>query len=245
MNDKEHLNNIQSRYIRTLENIKQVCSQCDRSPESVKLVVVTKGHSAEDTHAVIAAGARYLGENYVEETTQKKAALDQVAGQVAWYMIGHIQSRKANLIPAVYDQVHSIDRLKIAEKLNQQLERSGTKLPILLQYNVGGEAQKHGWQANDEKSWSLLLPEFLKILALPHLCVTGLMTMPPFTTDQNEAFNNFMKLQKLRVFFQANISGLELKELSMGTSHDYEAAIRAGATFIRIGTAIMGERAYK
>ncbi len=160
-------------------------------------------------------------------------------------MIGHIQSRKTKLVSTVYDCIHSIDRFKVADKLNQQLLLDGKKIPVLLQYNVGGEEQKYGWQAENEKNWSSLLPEFLEILGLPQLCVMGLMTMPPFSTDKVEALNNFNKLRRLRDFFQTNINGLELSELSMGTSHDYEAAIQAGATYIRIGTAIMGERDYK
>jgi pyridoxal phosphate enzyme (YggS family) len=228
-----------------VEHVHKLCEKFDRNFESVKLVVVTKGHSPEDIDEVISAGAVYLGENYVEETAQKKEKLGELSEQVAWHMIGHIQSRKTNMVSSVYDYIHTIDRFKVANKLNQQLLQEGKKIPVLLQYNVGGEDQKYGWEAENEKTWPSLLPEFMEILGLSQLCVKGLMTMPPFTTDYETALINFCKLRKLRDFFQNNVTGLELSELSMGTSHDYEAAIQAGATYIRIGTAIMGERVYQ
>ncbi|MAT44544.1 MAG: YggS family pyridoxal phosphate-dependent enzyme [Anaerolineaceae bacterium] len=245
MIEKDYHGQIKNRYLKVVERVYQLCEKFDRKPESVKLVVVTKGHSTEDISEVISAGAKYLGENYVEETARKKEELGKLSNQVDWHMIGHIQSRKTNLVPFVYDYIQSIDRFKVANRLNQQLLKEGKKIPVLLQYNVGGEEQKYGWEASDENNWHSLLPEFLDILGLSQLCVMGLMTMPPYSTDNETALTNFYKLRKLRDFFQKNVDGLELRELSMGTSHDFEAAIQAGATIIRIGTAIMGERIYK
>lgn len=242
MNDS--VESISERFEKFNNDFLTICNKVGRDPKEVRVVTVTKGHTAEDIREVVLAGARIIGENYPEESLEKKNQLTDVASEVRWHMIGHLQSRKAKLVPEVYDCMESVDSLKIAKKLNGQFEKMGKVLPVMLQFNVGGEIQKYGWMADDQNEWGALLPEVSGILELKNLKVTGLMTMPPFTSTIEEARKYFSKLRELRDYLQTHFRNAEINELSMGTSHDYAAAIQEGATHIRIGTIIMGKRNY-
>ena len=157
-------------------------------------------------------------------------------------MIGHVQSRKARIVAEEFDFLHSLDSLKLANKLDRILYETGKVLPVLLEFNVGGEESKSGWDASEENSWADLLQIVEQIQALKNLKICGLMTMPPLFDEPEAARPYFKKLRALQEYFESQIEGLKLRDLSMGTSIDFEVAIEEGATFVRIGQAILGAR---
>jgi len=205
-------------------------------------VTVTKTQPLEVTRAAIEAGAFLLGENYPEEGVMKIQSL-AAPSHVKWHMIGHVQSRKAALVARHFDFLHSLDSLKLAQRLNRFCEEFGRRLPALLEFNVSGEESKSGWNAADESRWAALLDDVGAILALPNLDARGLMTMPPLADSASRLY--FQKLSRLRDYLGGQFPQSNLRELSMGTSADYEAAVQEGATFVRLGTTIVGARQYK
>lgn len=215
-----------------------------RDPDNVKLIVVTKSQPMNIVKAAIEAGAVLLGENYPEEGLEK---INSLEGQYAvkWHMIGHVQSRKADLVARHYDYLQSLDSLKLAKRLDNALGESDQQLPVLLEFNVGGEDSKFGWQAADENSWSKLLGEIELIVECTHLSIKGLMTMPPYFDKPELIRPYFSKLRGLRDYLMDKFPGICWQELSMGTSSDFEIAVQEGATFIRVGQAIFGKRLSK
>lgn len=240
----ELVESIRIRYLATLDKIAAAAKKGGRDPGSVKLVVVTKSQSVEVTRAAIEAGANILGENYPEEGVFKLQALREFSA-VEWHMIGHVQSRKAQLLAVNINFLHSLDSLKIAKRLDRYCGEAGRNLPVLLEFNVGGEESKGGWPARDEACWTELLAELAEILALPNLKVRGLMTMPPLGETAEFSRPFFRKLKRLQEYLSAQFPQVDLSELSMGTSFDYEVAVEEGATFVRVGTAIVGAREYQ
>jgi pyridoxal phosphate enzyme (YggS family) len=234
------LESIETNYQRVLEQIEQAALQAGRSPAEVRLVVVTKGHPAAAVEEALAAGARVLGENYVEEGIAKQSAVS--APGVEWHMIGHVQSRKAQPAAEHFDCIHSVDSLKLANRLDRFAGQSGRRIPVLLECNVSGEQSKFGWPAADETQWEALQPAVAEIGRLPNLELRGLMTMAPFFDQPEPARPFFRRLRLLRDALESRIPGLRLGELSMGMSGDFTVAIQEGATLVRIGTAIMGHR---
>jgi PLP dependent protein len=232
---------LKTNYQRVLDRIEKAALSSGRSPDEVRLVVVTKTHPLEQIQAVVSAGASFLGENYAEEALPKIVGLGIEAG-VEWHMIGHVQSRKARLVCENFHYVHSLDRLKLANAFNRCLEQQGKRMPVLLECNVSGEETKEGFPAWDEDRWQELLGPVEEILALPHMDVRGLMTMAPYFPDQELARPYYKKLRRLSQYLSRHFTNAEWGELSMGMSGDFEAAIQEGATWIRIGTAIFGER---
>jgi len=210
------------------------------------LVVVTKLQPVEVIEAALEAGALILGENYAEEAATKIGALRRRAAvpgrDVEWHMIGHVQSRKARLIAEYFALVHSLDSLKLAQRLDRFAGELGVDLPVLLEFNVGGEPGKEGWLAAHESLWPQLLPEVGTIAQLPRLKVRGVMTMPPLFLDPESTRVYFRRLRGLRDYLAANIPQADWSEISMGTSADYPVAIEEGATLVRIGQAILGPR---
>ncbi|MDP1779712.1 MAG: YggS family pyridoxal phosphate-dependent enzyme, partial [Anaerolineales bacterium] len=160
-------------------------------------------------------------------------------------MIGHVQSRKAGLVAGNFNMLHSLDSLKLAARLERILGESGKILPVLLEFNVSREESKFGWPAWDETRWQDLLTEISEIIALPNLKVRGLMTMPPLGETPELSRPFFQKLKRLQEYLSAQFPQVDFSELSMGTSFDYEAAVEEGATFVRVGTALVGGREYK
>jgi pyridoxal phosphate enzyme (YggS family) len=235
---------IRERYLQVLENIKNAAQSAGRDPVSIKLVVVTKSQPVEVVQAAIEAGAQILGENYPEEGVMKLQSLRKF-NAVEWHMIGHVQSRKAQLIAENFTFLHSLDSLKLAKRLDRFSAEAGRTLTTLLEFNVGEEGSKSGWPAWDESNWSSLLGELAEIIELPNLEVRGLMTMPPLgaTAEFSQPF--FQKLKRLQIYLSSQFPKVDFSELSMGTSGDYEVAVREGATLVRVGTAIVGARQYK
>lgn len=235
------MNMIAENYQRVVENIQQAAFQAGRNPDAIRLVTVTKGHSVAAIREAVQAGALWLGENYAEEALPKIAGLADILG-IEWHMIGHVQSRKAQLVSQNFAMLHSLDSLKLAKRLDRFSAEVNKVLPVLLECNVSGEESKHGWAARDETTWNALLPEITEISNLPNLQVRGLMTMAPYGDDPEQTRPYFQRLRRLAEYFQAQLPAIAFSELSMGMSGDYRVAIQEGATILRIGTAIMGVR---
>ncbi|HKJ28554.1 MAG TPA: YggS family pyridoxal phosphate-dependent enzyme [Anaerolineales bacterium] len=232
---------IAARYQEVIERIADAARVSGRPPEAVKLVVVTKGHAAVRIGELIELGVRDFGENRVDEALLKQQIMkDQ--GELNWHMIGHVQSRKASEVSGKFALVHSLDRVKLANRLNQRAEALERVQPVLLQFNVSGEGTKSGWQAASPESWPGLIPDIEAVLKCTHLDVRGLMTMAPYSTNSEDARPYFARLRQLRDYFQERFPETDWHELSMGMSGDFETGIQEGATLVRIGTAIVGAR---
>lgn len=240
----ELIQSIRERYLATLDAISSAAKKAGRAPASIKLVVVTKSQPVEVVQAAIEAGAYSLGENYAEEGVKKIQALQNFSA-VEWHMIGHVQSRKAELVAANFNYMHSLDGLKLARRLDRFAGEAGRQLPVLLEFNVGGEESKTGWNAWDSSRWGELLDDLAQVLALPNLQVRGLMSMPPLGETAEFSRPYFEKVRRLQDFLSAQFPQASFAELSMGTSSDYQVAVEEGATFVRVGTAIVGPRIYK
>ncbi len=236
---------IRKNFIAVNERIQRAAQSAQRDPGNVRLVVVTKAQPVEVMRAAIAAGTSILGENYPEETVPKIESLGEMASAVQWHMIGHLQSRKVGMVCEYFDMLESLDSLKLAEKLERQLAERNRILPVLLEMNVSGEESKFGFPAWEEKLWDGLLAEIEAFLALPHLIVRGLMTMPPLYDDPEQPRPFFVQLRRLGEFLSGRFGADHFSELSMGTSADYPTAVQEGATLVRIGTAIVGPRPKK
>jgi hypothetical protein len=216
------------------ERIRKAALRSGRDPAGIRLVAVSKTVAAENIQGAIAAGITILGENYVQEARDKIARVER---QVAWHFIGHLQSNKAKYAVELFSMVHSVDRLSLAEALDQEAHKQCKILPVLIQVNISGEESKSG--INPQGALQLLE----RIAGLQHLSVQGLMTMPPWFDDPEDARPYFISLRKLRdELVSKKIPGVSLPELSMGMSGDFEVAIEEGATLVRIGTAIFGPR---
>lgn len=235
---------IRSNYLKVQDEIRQVALECGRNPDEIRIVVVSKSQPVEVIQAAIQAGIRCFGENYPEEAVEKINSLPKIE-DLEWHMIGHLQSRKAKFVASYFDWMHSVDSLRIAEKLERQLSEQNKSLKVLLEFNVGGEISKYGWLASEKSRWVELISEIEQMQNFSHLEVCGLMTMPPLTASVQEARQYFRQLRQLRDFLQEKLPALNLKELSMGTSADFLAAVREGATMVRIGQAILGPRDYQ
>lgn len=238
------VSSIRENYQSTLDQIATAARKSGRAPEDVRLVVVTKSQPLEVVQAAIEAGVRILGENYPEEGVTKIQSLSYQSG-VEWHMIGHVQSRKARLVAKYFELLHSLDSLKLAQRLDRFAAEGGRVLPALLEFNVGDEESKSGWDASDDSRWDIFLPDVQSILDLPNLRVHGLMTMPPLEIDPEDSRRFFQRLRLLRDRLASIFPQADWRELSMGTSADYTVAVEEGATLVRVGTAIVGARRYK
>ena len=239
MNDS--VASIRENYLRVLDQIAEAARRSGREAEEIRLVVVTKTQPLEVVKAAIEAGIRIFGENYAEEGVAKIQSLPAQSG-VEWHMIGHVQSRKARLVADHFALLHSLDSLKLARRLDRFAAEADRTLPVLLELNVGGEESKSGWDVSDEVRWKTFLDETDELLALAHLQVQGLMTMPPLGTDPEESRRFFQRLRAMRDRLAAQFPAAEWHELSMGTSTDFQVAVEEGATLLRVGTAIVGAR---
>jgi pyridoxal phosphate enzyme (YggS family) len=221
------------------ERIAEAAQRAGRDASEISLMAVSKTQPAEYIREAYDAGVRLFGENRVQEFAGKAEALGDLAG-AEWRMIGHVQTNKAVKAAELFTGVDSVDSLRLAERLNVSARGLGKKLAVLIEINVGGEAAKSGIAAESEE-----LQELLEgAAALEHLQFRGLMTVPPFTEDPQQARPYFRKLRELRDQIAARaLPGVRMQELSMGMSHDFEVAIAEGSTCVRVGTAIFGERA--
>ena len=220
---------------RIRRRIEQAAARCGRDPASVRLVAVSKTVSAESVKAAINAGMCLLGENYIQEAREKIAAL--MGSPASWHFIGHLQTNKARFAVELFDLIHSVDSLKLARELDKQARRQNKVQPILIQVNIAEEKSKSGIT---EQAAPQLIRE---VSRCSNLSVKGLMTMPPFFNAPEKVRPYFKALRQLASRIAAmNIDGVTMAELSMGMTGDFEVAVEEGATIVRVGTAIFGER---
>ncbi|MGN6315410.1 YggS family pyridoxal phosphate-dependent enzyme [Trinickia sp.] len=208
----------------------------NRSPDAVRLLAVSKTFPAEDVRAAFEAGQRAFGENYVQESIAKIEALADLRAKLEWHFIGPLQSNKTRPVAEHFDWVHSVDRLKIAQRLSEQRPDTLPPLNVCLQVNVSGEASKSGVSLEDAPALAS------EIAALPKLRLRGLMSIPEPVEGLEAQRTPHRTLRQLYEALSAQ--GLSLDTLSMGMSADLEAAVLEGATIVRIGTAIFGKRDY-
>jgi PLP dependent protein len=235
---------IRYQYENVFSRIQKAAHKSGRIPHMIRLLVVSKGQPVEKIQAAYEAGARLFGENYPEETEVKLPLLENLP-EIEFHMIGHLQSRKARIVAAHFNYMHSIDSISVAEKLNRELDLLDKSIPILLEINVSGEESKQGFPAWDRSMWDNLVENISNLSKISRLQIKGLMTMPPLSSNPEETRPYFIKLRTLRDYLIKQIPEQSWFELSMGTSIDYEIAIQEGATFIRVGSAIMGSRPQK
>jgi len=232
---------IHMNYQRVLEGIERASRVAGRDPSQIRLVVVTKEQPLEKVHAVIAAGARHLGENYVEDAIPKIRSFAN-REDLSWHMIGHVQSRKARLVCENFDWIHSVDSVKLATRLNNFSDELNRKLPVLIELNVSGEESKFGFPAWADKQRSELKEQVSQLVLLPNLVLCGLMTIAPYSLDPEAARPYYRRLREFQERLFNAYPQVNWRELSMGMSRDYEVAIQEGATVIRVGEAILGTR---
>ena len=214
------------------QRIRAACDRCDREPNSVTLLAVTKGQPPEIVRAAADLGLMLFGENKVQEA---KAKIPLCPGRLRWHFIGHLQSNKCRDAVELFEMIQSVDSLSLAQEINQRAESAAKTMPVLLEVNVAGEASKSGWQPDR------LLAELKEINAQPRIEIHGLMTVPPWSAEPEKVRPHFRRLRELKLECE-QILGAPLPHLSMGMSGDFDVAIEEGATMVRIGTALFGPR---
>ncbi|MBI1765169.1 MAG: YggS family pyridoxal phosphate-dependent enzyme [Acidobacteria bacterium] len=237
----DHQQAIRENVAQIRQRIAAACARAGRAAAEVTLVAVSKTVESARIRAALAAGIRVLGENRVQEAQSKLEELRtlSVEQQVQWHLIGHLQSNKARRAVELFDAVHSVDSLKLAEKLAQAAAELGKRLPVFLEVNLGGEDSKAGLAP------AAVSPLCEAVSKLDALELKGLMAVPPFLDDVEAVRPFFRRLRELRdAAVQAGVVGPAFRELSMGMSNDFEVAIEEGATFVRVGTALFGARQY-
>jgi len=219
---------------RIRQQIAAAAIAAERNPADVRLVAVSKTKPAVLVDEAAGAGQSLFGENYVQEFVAKTL---EVIAPVEWHFIGHLQSNKVKQIAGIVSMIHSVDRLSLAQEIDRQWGRIGQLCAILIQVNVSGEATKSG--TTSEEATNLVR----QVALLENVRICGLMTMPPFFDNPEAARPYFRELRLLAAEIGAHaIPGVSMKELSMGMSGDFEAAIAEGATLVRIGSALFGSR---
>lgn len=214
--------------------VREAAQRCGRKPDEVTLVAVTKTHPAAVVRQAIAAGIGHIGENRVQETAAKRP---EVADSATWHLIGPLQRNKARQALELFDVIHTVDRLQLAERLQYLLKEHWPErvLKVFIEVNIGDEPQKAGVSAGDLEDLAR------EVATLPQLRLDGLMVIPPFDQSLEQTRCDFRQLADLRNRLRDRLS-LPLPDLSMGMSHDYEVAVEEGATLIRVGSAIFGPR---
>jgi pyridoxal phosphate enzyme (YggS family) len=225
------MSEIKENLSRVMERIEGAARRSGRDKAAIKLVAVSKTVEANRIKEAIEAGVSILGENYVQEAQKK---IEEIGRSVSWHFIGHLQSNKAKYAVHLFDMVHSLDSIPLAEELNQRAEKIDRVLKVLIEVKLSEEATKFGME---EKETVTLAK---RILTLRHLSLEGLMTMPPYFDLPEMSRPYYIRLQELRGKMVKE--GIPLRELSMGMSNDFEIAIEEGATYVRVGTAIFGAR---
>ena len=218
-----------------LGQIEKAALQCDRNPEDICLVAVSKKIPASLVKEAFNSGQIIFGENYLQDAQNK---IEELGEGPEWHFIGHIQSNKAKSVADLFHMVHTVDRIKLAKALDKESEILGKKLPVLIQVNIGEETQKSGVLPDQAEELLKNLKQF------KHLQVKGLMTMPPYKEDPEEVRPFYRELRKMSEKFSEKgyFDETDRIELSMGMSHDFLVAIEEGATLVRVGTAIFGPR---
>ena len=219
------------------QNMRDACKKSGRDPESVRLIAVSKTKPVEDVQKAYQCGCRDFGENKVQELVEK---YEKMPKDIRWHMIGHLQRNKVKYIVDKVYLIHSVDSVRLAEEISREAVKKQVTVSVLVEVNVAGEESKFGTTSQEAVS---LVEEIAK---LPGICVKGLMTIAPYVENAEENRLYFAKLKQIYVdIIHKNIDNVFMEELSMGMTGDYEVAITEGATYVRIGTGIFGEREYK
>lgn len=227
---------IELNYREVQENIKKACEKAGRNPEEVTLIAVSKTKPVEMLKEAYDAGARFFGENKVQEIQEK---YDKLPEDIHWHMIGHLQRNKIKYIVDKVAMIHSVDSLRLAEAIEAEAAKHQVKVPILIEVNVAEEDSKFGLKMAE------VLPLLEQISEFSHIEVKGLMTIAPYVENPEDNREIFRQLKKLSVDIAAkNINNITMSVLSMGMTGDYEVAVQEGATMVRVGTGIFGEREY-
>jgi pyridoxal phosphate enzyme (YggS family) len=230
------MSSIRDNFLRVLERMDQVAGRAGRDPGGIKLVTVSKTVESARVREAIEAGVTILGENYVQEAREK---IEEIGHGVQWHMIGHLQKNKARHAVTLFDYIHSLDGIPLAQEIDRRAAQKGIRVRALVEVNLSGEASKFG--IGSEAVVDLIY----HVASMKHISIEGLMTMPPYFDEPEKARPYFIRLRELRDrILKEGIEGVRMDELSMGMSGDYEAAIEEGATMVRVGTAIFGERRY-
>jgi pyridoxal phosphate enzyme (YggS family) len=221
------------------ENLEQIekrihaaCERVGRTRDSVMLLAVSKTHPPETIREATNLGLTFFGENKIQEA---KAKIPNSPGKARWHFIGHLQSNKCRDAVELFEMIQGVDSLAIAQEINKRAEQLAKTIPILLEINVAGEGSKFGYKPEQ------MLAELEALNALPRLEIHGLMAIPPYTPVPEKARPYFQKLREFKQQAESAL-GAPLPHLSMGMSGDFEVAIEEGATIVRIGTALFGER---
>ncbi|HET9180339.1 MAG TPA: YggS family pyridoxal phosphate-dependent enzyme [Terriglobia bacterium] len=227
--------NIAENIERVQEGIHRACQRSGRDAKDVRLIAVSKTQPAEAIRQAHGAGLREFGENGVQEASAKRRRLEDI--DAVWHLIGHLQSNKAKHACRLFDWIHSVDSLHLAEKIDREAAALGRKMPVLIEVHLGEEPSKFGVEQDD------LVRMAEGMAMMRSLELRGLMTLPPFFDDPQAVRPYFRRLRELAERIGAQrLPGVQMRELSMGMSHDFEIAIEEGATIVRVGTAIFGER---
>jgi len=222
---------IRDNLLKVMERIERAARRTGRDPAEIRLVAVSKTVESARIREAVEAGVEILGENYVQEAKKK---IEEIGHPVAWHFIGHLQSNKAKYAVHLFDMIHSVDSMALAEELNRRAGQVNRNVKVMVEVNISGEATKFG---TDEGR----VMELAKgITGLKHLSLEGLMTMPPYFDSAELSRPYFVELRRLREKLRQE--GIPVRELSMGMSTDFEVAIEEGATYVRVGTAIFGPR---
>jgi PLP dependent protein len=222
---------IRERLAEVRKRIEAAAERSGRPSASVTLVAVSKTMPLEAVREAVTAGATILGENRVQEARDKIAAL---AGAAEWHLIGHLQTNKAKLAVNLFERIHSLDSIRLAQELERHAAEAGRRVRCLIEVNVGGEGQKSGASEDEVR------PLLQAAGGMSHILVEGLMVIPPFLSDPEAIRRYFRRLRVLRDELERD--GFALPDLSMGMTNDFEVAIEEGATLVRVGTAIFGPR---
>jgi len=227
----ERMLTIRDNLLKVREKIERAAQKAGRDPKEIKLVAVSKTVEVDRIKEAIEAGVSILGENYVQEAQEKIEALGK---PVSWHFIGHLQSNKAKYAVRLFDVIHSLDSIPLAEELSRRAEQPDRVIRVMIEVNLSKEATKFG--TDEERVLNLAR----RIQNLGHLSLEGLMTMPPYFDSPEMSRPYYVALRELEDRMIKD--GIPLKELSMGMSNDFEIAIEEGATYVRVGTAIFGPR---
>ena len=218
------------------KNIDEACRMAGRDPKEVTLIAVSKTKPVSMLKEAYDAGARCFGENKVQEIMDKHPQLPE---DIQWHMIGHLQRNKVKYIVDKVSMIHSVDSLRLAQTIEQEAAKHNVCVPVLLEVNVAQEESKFGLKMDE------VLPLIETIADFPHIKVQGLMTIAPYVENAEDNRDFFRQLKKLSVDIEAkNINNVSMSVLSMGMTGDYQVAVQEGATMVRVGTGIFGERNY-
>ena len=217
---------------RVCEQIAQAAEKVGRAADEIELVAITKTHPADKVREAIEAGQTLFGESRVQEA---RAKIPELRSNLRWHFVGHLQKNKIRHALPLFEMIHSVDSLGLAQDINRIAEEEGMHPRVLLEVNVAGEGSKFGFSPDK------LRDQMEELLALPRLSILGLMTIPPLAEESEASRKYFVQLRELRDRLQTEFR-VDLAQLSMGMTHDYAVAVEEGATLVRVGTAIFGER---